>query len=208
MHRWPRLLGVLILTITGLVVAPFTWHSAGSRGNTAFAAAPGFTGVTPARLLDTRNGVGAPAAPVGPAGSINLQVTGRGGVPASGVTAVVLNVTAASPTATSYLTVWPTGAAQPNASNLNYVAGQTVPNLVIVKVGTGGQVSLFTRPVPCTCLRTSAVGMARAPSSPPSPPRVSWTLAPGQEASRVRPRALSTCSSPNAPEYRSTLRRW
>jgi hypothetical protein len=70
-------------------------------------------------------------------------VLGRGGVPATGVGAVVLNVTATNPTAASYLTVWPSGSAKPLASNLNYVSDETIPNLVIAKVGTNGQVSLY-----------------------------------------------------------------
>jgi hypothetical protein len=32
---------------------------------------------------------------------------------------------------------------RPLASNLNYAAGQTAPNLVVVKVGPGGKVSLY-----------------------------------------------------------------
>ncbi|MEZ5142561.1 MAG: hypothetical protein R2726_08615 [Acidimicrobiales bacterium] len=72
----------------------------------------------------------------------NLPVVGRGGVPASGVAAVVLNVTVTGPTAPSHLTVFPAGESPPSASNLNFSAGQTVPNLVIAKVGAGGQVSL------------------------------------------------------------------
>ncbi len=107
------------------------------------AAAGGFVGVTPSRLLDTREGNGAPQAPVGPGGSIDLQVTGRGGVPAADVAAVVLNVTAIGPSESGFVTAWPTGEPRPTASNLNFVAGQTVPNLVIVKVGAGGMVSLF-----------------------------------------------------------------
>jgi hypothetical protein len=110
----------------------------------AFAASTGFVGVTPARLLDTRDGTGASGVgPVGAAASIDLQVTGRGGLPSTGVSAVVLNVTVAHPTASSYVTVWPTGSARPTASNLNFEPGQVVPNLVIVKVGTGGRVSLY-----------------------------------------------------------------
>ena len=100
-------------------------------------------GVTPARLLDTRNGTGAPTGPVGSGRSIDLQVTGRGGVPSRGVSAVVLNVTVTQPTRSGYVTVWPTGAARPVASNLNFRANQTVPNSVIVKVGSSGKVSLF-----------------------------------------------------------------
>jgi hypothetical protein len=53
----------------------------------------------PVRVLDTRNGTGGFSSPVGAGKSIALQVTGRDGVPATGVTAVVLNLTATGPTA-------------------------------------------------------------------------------------------------------------
>jgi hypothetical protein len=102
-----------------------------------------FNTLVPKRVLDTRDGTGAPMAKVGAGGTIDLTVTGAGGVPSTGVEAVVLNVTVTNATAPSYVTAWPKGAAQPVASNLNFVAGQTVPNRVIVKVGTGGKVSLF-----------------------------------------------------------------
>ncbi|MBW3547057.1 MAG: hypothetical protein KY452_02835 [Actinobacteria bacterium] len=98
--------------------------------------------LSPARILDTREGNGAPRRMVGPGGTVSLQVTDRGGVPASGVSAVVMNVTVTQPTASSVLTAWPSGETQPNASNLNYTAGQTVPNLVVVKVGAEGKVNL------------------------------------------------------------------
>jgi hypothetical protein len=99
--------------------------------------------LAPARILDTRTGNGAPAAKLGPTQTLNLQVTGRGGMPAAGVSAVVLNVTVTDPSAAGFLTVFPTGAGTPLASNLNFSAGQTVPNRVIVGVGTSGQVSIF-----------------------------------------------------------------
>jgi hypothetical protein len=99
--------------------------------------------LTPSRILDTRNGTGSATAPVGGAASIDLQVTGRGGVPASGVSAVVMNVAVTNPLLPSYLTVWPTGEARPLASNLNYLTAQTVPNLVTAKLGTGGKVSMY-----------------------------------------------------------------
>ena len=109
--------------------------------------APGSDGLynplVPARLLDTRNGTGAVAGPLAGGSTLALQVTGRGGVPSTGVAAVVLNVTVTSPTTIGYLTVFPAGTAVPLASNLNFVAGQTVPNRVIVKLGAGGQVAFF-----------------------------------------------------------------
>jgi len=55
----------------------------------------------------------------------------------------VLNVTAVTPGAAGYLTVWPSATARPLASNLNFVPGQTIPNLVVVALGSDGKVSLF-----------------------------------------------------------------
>ena len=98
--------------------------------------------LVPGRLMDTRSSLG--GSPTLTAGqTVNLQVTGMQNVPATGVSAVVLNVTATNTTAAGYLTVFPTGAGRPVASNLNFVAGQTVPNRVVVKVGTNGQVSIY-----------------------------------------------------------------
>jgi len=99
--------------------------------------------VTPARILDTRSGTGAPQAPLGPNQSLTLQVTGRGGVSASGVSAVVMNVTAVQGTLPSYLTVWPADVSQPLASNLNFTPGEDIPNLVTVKLSASGQVKIY-----------------------------------------------------------------
>lgn len=99
--------------------------------------------VQPARLLDTRSGVGAVPAPVGPGRHITLKVAGRAPVPESGVGAVVLNMTATDSTEPGFLTVWPAGEPMPIASNLNFAARDTVANLVITKLGAGGDVNVF-----------------------------------------------------------------
>src|SRR5207302_5129850 len=98
--------------------------------------------LAPARLLDTRDGTGG-ARTVGSGGVISLQVGGRGGVPMNGAAAVVLNVTVTNPTASGFVTAWPEGESRPNASNLNFVRGQTIPNRVIVKLGANGKVDLY-----------------------------------------------------------------
>ncbi|MGI8809730.1 MAG: hypothetical protein ACR2KK_18200 [Acidimicrobiales bacterium] len=100
--------------------------------------------LAPARVLDTRSGTGGTSSPVGPGGTIELKVTDAGGVPAAGGSAVALNVTATNVSgAESFLTVWPSGFSRPVASNLNFIQGQTVPILVIARVGEGGKVSIF-----------------------------------------------------------------
>src|ERR1035437_7826541 len=99
--------------------------------------------LAPFRLLDTRTGLGAPTGAVAPGGTVVLQVAGQGGVPLTGVSAVVLNVTATEPTSSGYVSVYGDGTTRPTASNLNYVAGQVVPNLVIAPVGAGGKVDLY-----------------------------------------------------------------
>jgi outer membrane protein assembly factor BamB len=107
-------------------------------------AAGAFGSLAPSRLLDTRSGVGAlKAASIAAGGTVHLQVTGRGGVPVSGVAGVALNVTVTAATRTGFVTVSASGSVRPVVSNLNFVAGQTVANLVIVRVGTGGRVDLY-----------------------------------------------------------------
>jgi uncharacterized protein YkwD len=128
------------VTTTTTTVAPTTTSTTVPP---APAPGAGYHPVTPSRILDTRIGNGAPTAPLGAGATLNLQVAGRGGVPATGVSAVVMNVAVTQPTAASFLTVYPAGENMPGASNLNYVAGQTVPNLVTAKVGSNGQVSIF-----------------------------------------------------------------
>ncbi len=100
------------------------------------------TPVTPTRFLDTRNGTGAPKARVGAGGTVKLKVAGVHGVPSSGVTAVTMNVTVVNPTTGGHVTVYPDGQSAPDVSNINYGAGQTIPNLVTVPV-TDGTVDLL-----------------------------------------------------------------
>ena len=106
--------------------------------------------LVPARVLESRVG----AAPTVDgvlsgggrvaAGSITeLPVAGRGGVPGDAL-AVMLNVTAVGPAGSGFLTVFPCGAALPEASNVNYVAGDVVPNAVLAKVGAGGAVCVYS----------------------------------------------------------------
>jgi len=114
------------------------WLDDGSAPNTAR-----FSSLPPKRILDTRYGIGAPVGRVGSGKTLLLQATGRGGVPSTGVSGVLMNVTVTGPTATGYLTLYPTGGSRPLASQLNFVPNQTVPNLVFVATGGDGKVAIF-----------------------------------------------------------------
>ncbi|WP_344329929.1 hypothetical protein [Kitasatospora putterlickiae] len=105
-----------------------------------------FTPYGPTRLLDTRDGTGAPAGRVQPWGETRVKIAGNGGIPA-GVTAVALNLTAVEPGGAGHIIAYPGGTERPTTSNVNYVAGRTVPNLAIVPVGSDGYVNLANRGV-------------------------------------------------------------
>jgi hypothetical protein len=103
-----------------------------------------YTPLTPARVLDTREGIGGFAGAIPGGTSVDVQITGQGGVPSAGVSAVILNATVTQTAGAGHLTISPTGSPMPLASDLNYAAGDTRPNLVVVRVGNGGKVNLVT----------------------------------------------------------------
>jgi hypothetical protein len=102
-----------------------------------------FSSLAPTRVLDTRDGTGGHLGRVGPGGVVSLQIAGRNGVPTTSVGSVLLNVTAVGPTAAGFVVTYPDGTTRPATSNLNFSAGQTVPILVIARVGSDGKVDLF-----------------------------------------------------------------
>ncbi|HEX3088812.1 MAG TPA: hypothetical protein VHQ23_09150, partial [Ilumatobacteraceae bacterium] len=105
--------------------------------------------LVPARLMDTRvKGSTIDGLFLGDgvreAGEVTeLTVTNRGGVPIRART-VVLNVTVTEPSGAGFVTVYPCGVATPLASNLNFEAGTTAANAVVVKVGDDGKVCFFS----------------------------------------------------------------
>ena len=109
----------------------------------------GYVAVSPARLLDTRvgsstvDGLEVGAGALGANSVLDLDVLGRGGVPATGVGSVVLHVTAVGQTEKTFITAYPKGIGWPGTSNLNPVPGVVASNLAIVPIGAGGKVSLF-----------------------------------------------------------------
>ena len=103
-----------------------------------------FVGITPCRLVDTRNagfppGYGPPSLSPGVPNGRTFGMTGQCGISA-GAEAVSLNVTVTGTLGTGYVVLFPQDGAFPPVSTLNYFAGQTVANAAIVPLGTGGAI--------------------------------------------------------------------
>ncbi|MBB4907910.1 RCC1 domain-containing protein [Actinophytocola algeriensis] len=94
-----------------------------------------FTGLPPNRVLDTRDDH--------PLSSGGVRVLDLSRVVPESATAVTFNLTATLPTASTFVTAWPTGARRPTASNLNVEIGETRPNLVTAAIGADRTVSLY-----------------------------------------------------------------
>lgn len=78
------------------------------------------------------------------AGSVTeLQVAGRGGVPQD-ATFAMANITVTGPLAPGYVSAYPCDAARPNASTVNFAAGETVPNAAVVALSATGSVCLYS----------------------------------------------------------------
>jgi hypothetical protein len=147
-------------------------YDSGAPGDTVGAFHP----LTPTRVLDTRARLGIRNGPVRTGGGwspsdsrvvrhdevVNheLKVTGRFGVPATGVSAVLLNVTAVDAPGAGFVAVRPRRPSccddlaihddraaidpgMPVTSNLNVGTADAVANLVLARVGAGGTINLF-----------------------------------------------------------------
>jgi hypothetical protein len=129
----------LALAATALVVPhamPVYADAAGKGGD--------FVPLSPSgALLDTRNGTGGVTGPRTAGSTATFLVRGRGGVPAAGVSAVLVDVTAVSPTAATHLTLWPDGSSRPALSMVTAAANQIISNSAVVPVGANGRLALF-----------------------------------------------------------------
>lgn len=104
--------------------------------------------VGPLRLVDTRPGYAQGAisvikALVGGTSLLTLQVAGAAGVPDEGALAVALNVTSTQATGPGFITAYPCGV-RPTASSLNFIAGRTVANNVVVPLSADGEICVYS----------------------------------------------------------------
>jgi hypothetical protein len=107
-----------------------------------------FIAITPCRVVDTRGngftGAYGPPALVGngPARAFDIQAGPCPGIP-SFAGAYSINVAAILPASDGFMTVFPTGTAQPNSSDLNFLAGEVIANAIVVPAGAGNSISVF-----------------------------------------------------------------
>jgi hypothetical protein len=131
----------LLVDLTGY----FTTDTAASGASTYTPLA------TPTRILDTRNGTGAPEAEIASGGTLTLTMAGDdtngADLPSTGITAVALNLTVV-PAASGdegYLVTYPDGVTRPSISNLWYdaTADQSQAGTVIIPVGSDGKIDVY-----------------------------------------------------------------
>ncbi len=104
-----------------------------------------FHPMAPCRLVDTRNPAGpfgGPAFGEGESRDYTAPSSTTCTVPSNAL-AYSMNVTVVPSGPLGYLTVWPTGNAQPNTSNVTSMDGLVVANAVITGAGAGGTFSVF-----------------------------------------------------------------
>lgn len=136
------------LTTVGMVVTA-SWLAPPSVQ--AAVELPEIVPTDPVRLLETRSGPDETTVdglfegigPIPAGGEVELLVAGRVGVP-DDAHAVVLSLTAIAGDEPGYLAVYPCGTERPEASNINYIAGQIVANTVVAEIGAAGTVCVYS----------------------------------------------------------------
>ncbi len=119
--------------------------SPNSNSVTPFAGATYHT-LTPARILDSRTGLGF-VGPLQEHVAKTFQVTGQGGVPANTV-AITGNLTVTGQTSLGYLFLGPVATSYPTSSTLNFPLGDDRANGVTVALSGSGSLSVtYVAPV-------------------------------------------------------------
>ncbi len=124
--------GVMIAAVGAVVASPAT--------AVAETAPSLFVPVRPCRLLDSRE---SPGRPLNATTTAEVRVAGRCGV-GKGAVAAALTLTVIEPDQSGYATLFPTGSKRPIASALNYASGETIANMQLVQIGSGGNVSVYS----------------------------------------------------------------
>ena len=136
-----------VSTVSNSVNWSFTIDPAAATGVTpvpvalATSTPTGFAPLAPARVVDTRLGLGVTRLAAGTV--THVQVAGQGGVPTN-AKAVLANVTSTASAGSGFLTMWNCSAARPEVSTLNFSANETVANTATIPLDGNGQLCAFS----------------------------------------------------------------
>lgn len=131
-------LQVMTETSARLILDVQGYYTANADGT----AAGGFVPVAGKRIVDTRAGIGAPKATLGPGKSIDVQVGGANGVPTN-ASAVAVNFIALNPNnADGYLSAYETGGTKPSNS-LHYAPQENTTIQAQVPLSDTGKMTIL-----------------------------------------------------------------
>jgi hypothetical protein len=140
-RRWGRkLAAIAAVTVSGVAICGFAVAQGGPAVKpqaVPAAQAEVFVGITPTRVLDTRQAGGVA---FGANDTRNLSLAAV--VPPE-ATSAAINVTLDRASGETFVTVWPTGQPRPLASVNNAEPGQVTPNSMLAKLGTDRSISIF-----------------------------------------------------------------
>ncbi len=189
MHFWGRAraaAALLLMTATLSAVVPAAASSVAIPAALPSDAPPpggGYVPLAPVRIADTRSGGG-------PTGNLTVPVVGVGGVPATGVSEVVLNVTAISSGAGGWVVAYASSDQMPSTSNINVPTGSVTPvaSMVVVSTGAHGAITLYASSAMTLIVdvmgyfTTVQTAQTAATFDPVTPLRLLDTRSPGHQA--------------------------
>ena len=134
--------GTVTLRNTGTAKAVKLDLIADATGYFAASQADRFDFVATSRIMDTLSGLGGSEGALGAGKTDVLTVAGVGGLPASGIAAVAVNLTVTDTTKEGYLVAYPDGTAQPGTSDVDWQGTTTKAANAIVPVGSDGAIDI------------------------------------------------------------------
>lgn len=140
---------VLALSVLATVLVSVASTPSSPVGAAPIDDATKYIAVTPIRVLDTASDPGRKA--LRAEGEITIApitaaVAAAAGVDADDVQAVAINLTVFNTVGPGFTSVYPSGGDRPLVSSINSdMAGQAIPNVAIVKLGTGDAITIFSK---------------------------------------------------------------
>lgn len=186
-----RAASVFVVTLSSLFVAP---------GDGTPPADAAVLPMASTRVLDTRTGVGGVTGPV--RGGQRVRFTVPGAVTAN-ATSVALNITATGAEEYGFVSAWSCDEAKPETSNLNFVAGRSVPNMIIVRISqaasTRGSVCLESSADVQLVADVMALFTGTGDVSPITPQRILDTRGTGDPLRANVIRRIPVAGTPGVP---------